>query len=341
MYITITPQKLTGSYSQSVAEFVAYLEKENEDKSVEDLEHFFNQHEDVIPSNEVISEIDKNTYKLKKVEPKFYSLTINPSASELKHLKNHSKDLKIYVREIMKDYAASFYRDTPVSVNQIKYYAKIEYERTYKGMDKAIKENAPFHGKIMQLKNEIQQINSGKLIGNINQKVKMIKQLEKNAPHQINGQMILQGMAKEGSQSHIHIIVSRMDSMNRNSLSPGSTYKASEVVFNGIKTKRGFDRNKFYTASEKTFDKVFLYNRNFTETYKARKAFQKNPQKYFASIMGLPTNERAIAFKLIGKTGMNTSLLNIPTNQVQLALKVIKKFKKGVDIALKSGSIGI
>ena len=320
---------------------MAYLEKENEDKSIEDMEQFFNQYESEISNEEVIAEIDKNTYKLKKVEPKFYSITVNPSAYELRHLQNHSMDLKIYTREIIKDYAASFYRDTPVSVDQIKYYAKIEYERTYKGTDKAIQENAPFHGKIMRLKNEIQQIKSGELVGNINQKMKEIKQLEKNAPHQINGQMILQGMAKEGSQSHIHIIVSRMDNTNRLSLSPGSKYKASEVVFNGVKTKRGFDRDKFFTASEKTFDRVFLYNRNYVETYNARKAFQKNPQKYFASIMGLPTNERAIAFKLMSKTGVNTSLLNIPTNQVQLALKVIKKFKRSVDIALKSGSIGI
>jgi len=30
MYITITPQKLGGSYSQSVADYVDYLEKENQ-----------------------------------------------------------------------------------------------------------------------------------------------------------------------------------------------------------------------------------------------------------------------------------------------------------------------
>lgn len=51
MYITITPQKLGGNYSQSSSDFVAYLEKENHGLESQDLlvgqegmEHFFNQH---------------------------------------------------------------------------------------------------------------------------------------------------------------------------------------------------------------------------------------------------------------------------------------------------------
>ncbi len=54
-----------------------------------------------------------------------------------------------------------------------------------------------------------------------------------------------------------------------------------------------------------------------------------------------PTNQRAVAFKLLGKTGMNTSLLNIPTNKVQLVLKAVKKLKQGLDKAIQSSSIGI
>lgn len=85
----------------------------------------------------------------------------------------------------------------------------------------------------------------------MNKKKDQIKQLEKEAPYQLNGKMITQGMAKEGAQSHVHIIVSRKDMSNSYSLSPGSKYKASEVMLNGKLVKRGFDRDKFYTASEK------------------------------------------------------------------------------------------
>ena len=262
----------------------------------------------------------------------------------MKQLQNHSEALKRYTQEVMKVYAKAFNREIngqEITVDDIKYYAKIEHERTYKGNDKAVRENALYHGKITRLKNEIRQVERGELKGSIKRKQQQIEKLEKNAPHQLDGKMIVQGMAKEGSQSHIHIIVSRKDISNRYSLSPGSKYKASEVVFNGKTIKRGFDRDKFFSASEKTFDKLFHYKRNYVETYNARKTFIKNPQQYFASIMGLPTNEKVIAFKLMNKTGINTTLLNIPTNKVQLALKVIKKLKRGIDVSIKSSSIGI
>lgn len=341
MYITITPQKIGDNYSQSSSDFVSYLEKENDGKSMEEMEHFFNQYGEEISSAEVIREIDKNTYKLKKTEPKFYSITINPSVSELKRLQNNSEDLKRYTRELMKDYAKAFYRELPVSIDDIKYYAKVEHQRTYKGTDKKVQENQPYATKILQLKNDIRKIHKGDLEGNIKRLKVEITRLEKEAPHQQNGKRIVRGMTKEGSQSHIHIIVSRKDMTNRYSLSPGSKHKASEVVMSGKKVKRGFNRDEFFKNSEKTFDILFQYKRNYVESYAARKAFINNPDKYFASIMGLPTNQRVIAFKLLSKTGMNTSLLNIPTNKVQLVLKAVKNLKRGVDKAIQSSSIGI
>jgi len=42
MYIVITPQKIGQSYSNSVADYVAYLEKENEGMEHENQEHFSN-----------------------------------------------------------------------------------------------------------------------------------------------------------------------------------------------------------------------------------------------------------------------------------------------------------
>lgn len=41
MYITITPQKLGDNYAKSAADFVSYLEKENEGKPIDEIEHFF------------------------------------------------------------------------------------------------------------------------------------------------------------------------------------------------------------------------------------------------------------------------------------------------------------
>ncbi len=344
MYITITPQKLGGNYLQGASDFVAYLEKENQNLEMEEREHFFDQYGDEIMPKEVIQNIDGNTSKLKKTEPKFYSITINPSQRELQRLKDPSKDLKQYTRELMKEYVKSFNREIDgrmVNVNDIMYYAKIEHQRTYKGNDKAIRENSPYSAKIARLKNEIRKMERGELEGDIKKKQREIKRLEKEAPHQINGKMVKQGMAKEGPQTHIHIIVSRKDRSNRYSLSPGSKHRASEVEMNGKTVKRGFDRDSFFKNSERTFDQMFGHKRNYVETYRARKAFVKHPPTYFANIMGLPTSERSMAIKLLGKSGANLPLANIPTNKAQLAYKAFKKLKKGLDRAIQSSSIGI
>ena len=342
MYITITAQKLGGKFSQSSGDFVAYLEKENQGFEQEEMEHFFNQYGDEIGAKEVIKEIDGNTAKLKKKEPKFYSLTVSPSKYELRQLQNSREDLKQYTRAIMKDYAGSFNREIigkSITVDDIKYYAKIEHQRTFKGTDKQVRENQPFATKILNLKNEVRKVERGELDGNIKKLEMQISKLETQAPHQQNGKRIVQGMQKAGNQSHIHIVVSRKDMSNSVSLSPGSKYKASEVMMNGKLVKRGFDRDSFFAKAEQTFDSTFKYKRNYAESYKSKKDFIKNPKLYFSTLLGLPANEKAIAFKILGKAGV--PLASIPSNKVQLALKTIKYLKRGVDIAIKSGSIGM
>ncbi|SRX76329.1 MobB family relaxase [Aequorivita antarctica] len=342
MYITITPQKLGDNYSQSAADFVEYLEKENLILEGENEEFFFNQYEDKISAKEVVRDIDGNTGKLKKIEPKFYSITVSPSKYELKRLQNSSEDLKRYTRELMKDYVACFNREIngkPISIDDIKYYAKIEHQRTFKGSDIQIRENQPFATKIMELQKEIRTIQSGEKEGGIKDLEKQIVKLEREAPHQQNGKRIVRGMQKEGNQSHIHIIVSRKDASNSLSLSPGSKYKSSEVMMKGKLVKRGFDRDQFFTKSEKTFDGTFGYKRNYVEIYRARKEFIKNPNFYFSALLQLPTNEKAIAFKLMRESGM--PIQSIPTSSAQLALKVFNRLRRGVEVAIKSSSIGI
>lgn len=341
MYITITAQKLGEKFSQSSGDFVAYLEKENKGLEQEEMEHFFNQYGDKINAIEVINGIDGNTAKLKKVEPKFYSITVSPSKYELRQLQNSREDLKQYTRTIMKDYAASFNREIngkPITVDDIKYYAKIEHKRTFKGTDKQVRENQPFATKILELKNEVRKVEHGNKKGNIKQLNTKILKLEAQAPHQQNGKRIVQGMQKAGNQSHIHIIVSRKDASNSVSLSPGSKYKTSDVMMNGKLVKRGFDRDSFFAKAEQTFDSAFNYKRNYAESYKSKKDFIKNPKLYFSVLLGLPASEKAIAFKILGKAGV--PMMSIPTSHVQLALKTIRYLKRGVDIAIKSGSIG-
>ncbi|MEL7269592.1 MAG: MobB family relaxase [Bacteroidota bacterium] len=339
MYIAITPQKLDSGYSSSVSDYVAYLEKENESIEPEKQEFFFNQTEDQVSPETIITEIDGNTAKLKKTEPKFYSLIVSPSQRELKAIQNHPDALKNYTRELMKDYAASFYRDTPITVDQIKYYAKIEHERTYRGFEKEIVENAPYRKKMVRLQNNIRKVTRGELEGNIKQMEKELAQLQRDIPHKINGKAITTGMKKEGVQTHIHIIVSRKNVTNTFSLSPGAKYKASEVEMHGKKVQRGFHREQFFEASEKTFDRLFQYERNFVETYRAKKTLVKDPRAFQLLLAGLPLSEKALALKLLNKTGIRVP--SIPTNKVQVALKIFHRIKRGMERAIQSASIGI
>lgn len=147
------------------------------------------------------------------------------------------------------------------------------------------------------------------------------------------------GMAKEGHQGHIHIIVSRKDVTNSHSLSPGSKFRISETTLNGERVKQGFDRDRFYRSAEKTFDKQFGYRWNFVETYHARNLLDKDPKQFFTALLGLPANEKQAAKHLLSKAGVKVP--GIPANKAQLAYKAMMKLKRGIGKAMESGSIGV
>ena len=339
MYIAISTQKMGSTYTSSVGAYVDYLEKEDLGKHPDLKEKFFDQLNDKVSPEKVISEIDGNTAKLRKRDPKFYSMVVSPSQRELKAISNDPNHLRKYVRELMKDYANSFYRNQKVNVDSIKYYAKIEHQRTFRGFEKQVMVNAPYRKEIAKLKNDIRKVERGEVNGNLRKLEKKIEKLYDQAPHKQNGKMIVAGMQKEGFQTHVHIIISRKDVTNTYTLSPLAKHKASEVMLNGKPTKRGFDRDKFYEASEKTFDRVAGYDRNYVETYGAKKDFIKNPGKFYASLVGLPTREKDVAFKLLKSTGMK--IPKVPMNQHQLAMKIIKGLQKGIGRAVRSGEIDI
>ena len=340
MYITISPQKLGGNYSKSVADFVSYLGKENQEKTPDHQELFFNHTENSISPDRVTAEIDNNTAKLKRTEPRYYSITINPSKRELDHISNDPTSLKTYTREIMKKYAASFNREINgrlIDVTDIKYFAKVEFHRTFKGADQEIKENAPFLKRIAALENELRKVQRGELPGNVIRLQKELEKIKEQTPHKVNGRIVEQGTLKPAPQTHVHIIVSRKDSSNSYSLSPGSRYRSSEVVLHGKIVKRGFDRNDFFTSAEKQFDKMFSYNRNYVESYQARKSFIKNPSHYYTHLNGLSIAEKRVAFGILRQAGVDIPHLNFSPNQVSFALKQIKK---ALQIGIRSSSIG-
>ena len=328
-----------GTYTSSVGAYVEYLEKEDLGKLPDLRENFFDQYKDNVAPEKVISEIDGNIAKLRKRDPKFYSLVVSPSQRELKAINNDPARLRKYVRELMKDYAESFHRNQQVTIDSIKYYAKIENQRAYRGFERQVMENAPYRKEIAKLQNDIRKVERGEIDGNAKKLKRKIAKLREQAPHKQNGKLISAGMLKEGFQTHVHIIVSRKDMTNTYTLSPLAKHRASEVMLNGNPIKRGFDRDKFYETSEKTFDRVAGYDRNYVETYSAKKDFVKNPGRFYASLIGLPTREKDVAFKLLRSTGIK--IPNIPINQHQVAMKIIKNLQKGIGRAVRSSGIDI
>ena len=80
----------------------------------------------------------------------------------------------------MKDYVSCFNREIngkPITIDDIKYFAKIEHHRTFKGSDFQIRENQPYASKILKLKKEIRSIRCGEREGSIKILEKEIEKL--------------------------------------------------------------------------------------------------------------------------------------------------------------------
>jgi hypothetical protein len=69
------------------------------------------------------------------------------------------------------------------------------------------------------------------------------------------------GEKKEGLQTHVHVVVSRMDQSKKMRLSPMANAKNSKNILNGKEVQIGFDRMKFVQSCEKSFDSNFDYKR--------------------------------------------------------------------------------
>lgn len=129
---------------------VQYLSKEDE-KLGDDREYFFNHDNDIVMASEVLSTIDSYRKGLEKKDTKFYSLVIAPTDAELSCMKDPRKELRDYTRMMMEIYAANFN-----GINQAKnlkgkdivYFAKIEFDRYYKGTDKEVLEGNVEQGSV-------------------------------------------------------------------------------------------------------------------------------------------------------------------------------------------------
>lgn len=124
------------SNKESVSGFVKYMSKEDEMKGF-DKEFWFNDREDLIPDYRVIDEIDQNQKGIAKDQFRYYTGSISFSEAEIAFLKNDSKKFKKYTQEVFKAYAENFKKD--LNVSDIRFFAKLETNRYYKGNDEEVR----------------------------------------------------------------------------------------------------------------------------------------------------------------------------------------------------------
>lgn len=146
MHIKIVNPKKDGNsvYTNagSCTGLVKYLIKEDEDRGIE-KEFFFNHESDQVSSAQVINTIDNLRSGVGKKEVKFYSLIISPKEQELATINNSVSELKKYTRKVMEEYAANFNglnKVKKVQAKDLAYFAKIEFNRYYKGTDEEVKQ---------------------------------------------------------------------------------------------------------------------------------------------------------------------------------------------------------
>jgi len=321
-YVNISkPPSSSQKNSNSSANLVAYLEKENEGKELGEREYFFSHEEDIKLPDEVIQALDGNHSGLKNKDAKFFEMSISFSSKEMEHLKILGSDkntqrqhIQNYTRLVMDVYAKNFDRKVggrKIEGHDLVYFAKIERNRRYHP-NTSNKELADTYKHNFSIKKEISQLGQ--------QNLKRQKGLEAQLIRNSEGTVILPGNKKDGDNTHVHIIVSRRDKSRALSLSPHANSKGSHNILNGKEVKVGFDRDNFVEKVEQLFDTKFSYTRAYGEQYR---------QRYFAKN----------TLKNVNRAG---SLMREPEHFIQkLARKMIKQvIGKGIGQYLRAMGFG-
>jgi hypothetical protein len=232
MYIKIHSSKKDNNRGSCNA-LINYLEKENLDKDLLNHEKFFDQKRSDVSFHSVQATIDNNKGKLGKEETKFFMISVNPSKDELRHIGR-----KVSGRDI-KDISQ-------LTAIELKRYEEALKDYTRRVMDEYAKnfnrgltsENLVYFGKVEHTRyhgRDSAEVKEG---------------------------LYKAGDRKEGLQTHVHIVVSRMDESKKIRLSPMANAKNSKNIINGKEVQIGFDRMKFVQSCEKSFDTNFDYKRS-------------------------------------------------------------------------------
>lgn len=351
------PLQLSGGNNKgSSSMLMDYLDKENEGKEDAEKGYFFNNEKDKIDKIEAKNIIDSNNKRLSEKDTKFYMFTINPSQREVEHLKKQvvsdldprgkkgiqfnpndslhkqllEEKMKSYTKDVMDLYAKNFEREdgngNPINLNSndLNYVAKVEHSRTWDYKDAVLKHNRQINDKIKPLKKQLDNAQGidKELINHSIKKLQgdLYKQdLNGKVGKDIDGDVIKSDMPKTGSQTHVHVVVSRQtktmwnkgerikdrdgnlihpdydknDNEVKNArpmkLSPDAKTKgkSDNLRLNGRKVNSGFDHERFKIKCREKFEDKFNYKSNEKETYKAKSTTENVSNKTTEKIQSI------------------------------------------------------
>ena len=231
MYVKIHSSKKDNNRG-SCRDLINYLEKENLEKDVLNQEKFFDQNTSDVSFYSTQASIDNNKGKLGKDETKFYMISVNPSKDELRHISRSVSGRDIKNISQLTAIELKRYEEA------LKDYARIVMNDYAKNFNRGLSgENLVYFGKVEH------------------------SRYHGRDSVEVKEGLYKAGEKKEGLQTHVHVVVSRMDESKRTRLSPMANAKNSKNIINGKEVQIGFDRMKFVQSCEKSFDANFDYRR--------------------------------------------------------------------------------
>lgn len=245
MFVKVSRTPINGGNKGSCSLLVNYLEKESEGE-------FHDKDNNVISANDVQKGIDEHVInsKLSNNEAKFYMITIAPSKDEINHLVGRnvnsidelSAEEKQGLNEKLNDY----------TTNVMDEYAK-NFHREDKGICSS--KDLVYYSRIEQ-----------------NREYKSTDSEVKNGTAKA-------GEQKEGMQTHIHVIVSRLSADKQVQLSPMAKPKEKTVNSNiNEKADVGFNHLDWKKNCTENFNSTFKYKE---KEYTTEKLYSN--QKKFGS----------------------------------------------------------
>jgi Family of unknown function (DUF5712) len=297
--------------TQSCVDLVNYLGKENEEKELLLKTGFFSHRDNNVNEQLVIHSIDNNKKGLKEKDAKFFMLTVNPSERELKHIAKIATNGKP-ITELSQMSSPEQERYN----NMIKDYVREIMEEYANGFNKGLTaEDLVYFCKLEQQRHFTGYDKEVKLGTSSN------------------------GDLKPGLQTHVHVIVSRKDKSQKQSISPLARSRAKNThKLNGKSVTVGIDRKLFMQISEEKFDRMFRFQRDYKDSF-VYYNYQTNPLGTLNEAAKLNTQlieNPEIAAKNLVLTGIEKATSGqLPLNSVNAASKLVLQPESAKDIMIQ------